>query len=468
MVAIEHPTSRLTTTVPLYIQIAEGLLDRIESGELAPGDRLPSERELSEMLAVNRMTVRRALRMLEMQGLLIRRQGNGTYVAEPKIERQAGQLVPLLAIDLGWKDKILFTPGPLTTSRTVKQAMLRDVGSRDFEFIELVREIRRRLLRLGGVADRGYEAVIMQGSGTFGLESVISSTIPPDGKLLVIVNGAYGRRIAQIASVLKIDIATLTYAEDSKPNLQEITATLSADEGITDVAVVHCETTTGIINPVQEIGAIVKKLGQRYFVDAMSSFGAVPLNLAECGIDYLVSSANKCIEGAPGFSFVLAKRNSLLATAGYARSLSLDLLAQWKGLEANGQFRFTPPTHVLLAFHQALVELEEEGGVEARAARYRANYETLVTGMRAMGFQEYLKPEDQGYIITSFRYPCHPNFNFDGFYERLNEKGYVIYPGKVSEADCFRIGSIGRIFESDVRDLLAAIRETLAEMEVEL
>jgi 2-aminoethylphosphonate-pyruvate transaminase len=366
----------------------------------------------------------------------------------------------------GWKDKVLFTPGPLTTSRTVKQAMLRDVGSRDFELIEMVRDIRRRLLHLGGVDNADYEAILMQGSGTFCLEAVVSSTIPPDGSLLVIVNGAYGKRIAQIAAVLEINTSLLAYPEDAKPDLQEIAQALSTDESITHVAVVHCETTTGIVNPVAEIGGVVRASGRRYFVDAMSSFGAIPLNLSEGGIDYLVASANKCIEGVPGFGFILARRDALLETEGYARSLSLDLLAQWRGLEANGQFRFTPPTHALIAFHQALLELEAEGGVEGRAARYRANYQTLVAGMRDLGFREYLRPEDQGYIITSFRYPSHPNFDFDEFYRRLNEKEYVIYPGKVSDADCFRIGSIGRISVADVRGLLAAMRDTLAEMEV--
>jgi len=242
---------------------------------------------------------------------------------------------------------------------------------------------------------------------------------------------------------------------------------LATDEAISAVAVVHCETTTGIMNPVEEIGRVVKHFDKVYFVDAMSSFGAVPLNLAAAGIDYLVSSANKCIEGVPGFAFVLAKRETLASTEGYARSLSLDLLAQWRGLEANGQFRFTPPTHALLAFHQALLELEAEGGVIGRAARYRTNYETLVAGMREMGFQEYLEPGVRGYIITSYRYPAHPSFSFERFYQSLNEQGHVIYPGKVSAADCFRIGSIGRIFPAYVRGLLAAIRETLAEMEKE-
>ena len=200
----------------------------------------------------------------------------------------------------------------------------------------------------------------------------------------------------------------------------------------------------------------------------MSSFGAVPLDLSQAGVDYLVSSANKCIEGVPGFAFAIARREALLETEGWARTVSLDLLAQWKGLDANGQFRFTPPTHALLAFHQALLELEAEGGVEGRGARYRENWETLVTGMRALGFQEYLRPQDQGYIITSFHYPKHPNFDFKEFYQCLNDKGYVIYPGKVSDADCFRIGSIGRLFPTDIRDLLGAIRETLEEKGIEL
>ncbi len=373
-----------------------------------------------------------------------------------------GNMIP------GSKDKMLFTPGPLTTSQTVKQAMLRDLGSRDFEFIGLVKEIRQKLVEVGQADQSEYTTVIMQGSGTFGLEAVVSSTVPPDGKLLVLINGAYGSRIAKIASILKIDTVKLNCPENTTPNLQEIEDILQADAQITNVSVVHCETTTGIVNPIEEIGSIVAKYGARYFVDAMSSFGAVPVNLAKCNIDYLVSSANKCIEGVPGFSFVLCKLSSLQQTAGYARSLSLDLLDQYRGLERNGQFRFTPPTHALVAFRQALAELEAEGGVPGRAKRYRTNYETLIAGMRRMGFKEYLKPEDQGYIITSFLYPDDRNFVFETFYESLNQKGYVIYPGKVSDADCFRIGNIGRIFEPDVRALLAAIRETIQEMGVKL
>jgi len=368
----------------------------------------------------------------------------------------------------GWSDKALFTPGPLTTSRTVKQAMLRDLGSRDYAFLAVIKEIRRRLLVLGGAADAGYEAIPMQGSGTFSVEAVLTSTAPRDGKFLLIVNGAYGHRMAKICAIHGIAHDILECPEDATPHLDALAQRLDADSAITHVAVVHCETTTGIINPIAEIGRVVKNAGRIYFVDAMSSFGAVPVDLPACGIDYLVSSSNKCIEGVPGFGFILARREALLATEGWARTLSLNILDQWRGLESNGQFRFTPPTHALLAFHQALLELEAEGGVAGRAARYTANHHCLVAGMRAMGFREYLSPERQGCIITSFRYPEHDSFAFEEFYRRLNDRGYVIYPGKVSRADCFRIGTIGRLCEADILALLGGIRDVMGEMGIAL
>ena len=372
------------------------------------------------------------------------------------------------------KDKTLFTPGPLTTSQTVKQAMLRDLGSHDIVFIETVHHIRQMLLDVAGVpgadvaGDNGYEVVLMQGNGTFGLESVIGSTVPSNGKLLVIINGVYGNRIAKIAKVLKIKTATLEYPTDVVPSAAAVDRVLTEDKAITNVVVVHCETTSGIMNPIEQIGEVVGRHRKSYFVDSMSAFGAVPFDFKKCKIDFLVSSANKCIEGVPGFSFAICRRGSLLAAEGCARSVSLDLLAQWQGLEANGQFRFTPPTHVILAFEQALCELAAEGGVEGRAARYRANNKTLLSGMRDMGVVEYLPRELQGVIITAFCYPDHPRFQFEEFYKRLNDKGFVIYPGKVSNIDCFRIGNIGHLFESDILALLAAIRSTLDEMGITL
>ena len=365
-------------------------------------------------------------------------------------------------------DKLLFTPGPLTTSKTVRQAMLRDLGSRDTEFLAVVRNIRCRLLELGNVAHAGYEAVLMQGSGTFAVEAVISSTLPRDGKLLVLINGAYGQRMAKIARTLGIATETQAFPEAQPVTPDAVRDVLQRDRAVTHVGVIHSETTTGMINPVESIGAVVKENGRTFIVDAMSSYGGVPIDLVAAGIDFLVSSANKCIQGVPGFGFVLARRDLLAEAEGRARSLSLDLVAQWKGLEADGQFRFTPPTHVLLAFWQALVELEAEGGVAARAARFAANQRALMEGMTALGFRAYLAPELQSSIITSFFYPAHPNFNFKTFYQGLSDQGFVIYPGKVSDAECFRIGTIGHLFPDDIRALTAAIGRTLAAMQVEM
>lgn len=364
--------------------------------------------------------------------------------------------------------KLLFTPGPLTTSTSVKEAMLRDAGSRDREFIQTVGEIRRRLLAIGGVVvgDTAgeYECVLMQGSGTFAIESVISSAIPRSGKLLVLVNGAYGRRIAQMARVHGIETETLDTPENRKISPAGVAERLAASNGITHVAVIHCETTTGIVNPIEAIGAEVARAGAAYIVDAMSSFCAIELNMDAARIDFLVSSANKCIEGVPGFGFVLARRRRLLEAKGQARTFSLDLHAQWAGLEIDGQFRFTPPTHVLLAFHQALVELEAEGGSAGRAARYRTNHTALMRGMTEIGFETYLAPEDLSFIITTFRYPQHPRFCFEQFYQRLSEQGFVIYPGKLTAEPCFRIGTIGRLFALDIEALLEAIHRVLKEM----
>lgn len=355
--------------------------------------------------------------------------------------------------------KLLFTPGPLTTSATVKAAMMRDAGSRDAEFIAAVHDIRERLLRIGGSQPGGdYECVPMQGSGTFAIESVISSVIPRSGGLLVLVNGAYGRRIVEMARVHGIGVQAVETPENRKISPEAVAERLREFAGVTHVAVIHCETTTGIVNPIAEIGEKVARAGATYIVDAMSSFGAIPIDLAGVHADFLISSANKCIEGVPGFGFVLARRSRLIAAKGLARTLSLDLHAQWQGLENGGQFRFTPPTHALLAFHQALLELDAEGGVQGRAARYCRNHQVLAKGMAAMGFEPYLAPQDQSYIITTYRYPANPEFRFEEFYSRLSEMGFVIYPGKLSQEPCFRIGTIGRLGVEEIEGLLAAIR----------
>jgi 2-aminoethylphosphonate-pyruvate transaminase len=363
--------------------------------------------------------------------------------------------------------KRLFTPGPLNTSRTVKQAMLVDMGSRDDDFIAVVREIRRRLLELGGVSQaEGYEAVLLQGSGTFGIEAVLSSAIPPNGKLLLLINGAYGERMLQIAERHRLAVDVLRWPEDRVVDPATVERRLEEDPAITHVAVVHCETTTGILNPIDAIGKSVRAAGRTFIVDAMSSFGGIPLSLDETHVDFLISSANKCIESVPGFSFVLARREAVMRCEGVARTLSLDLSDQWRGLEMNGQFRFTPPTHALLAFAQALRELEAEGGVAGRAKRYQANHATLIAGMRALGFRAYLPPEDQSWIITAFHYPRSPAFRFEDFYHRLAARGMVIYPGKLGQVACFRIGNIGCLTISDIQQLLDAVATVLDSMKI--
>lgn len=363
-------------------------------------------------------------------------------------------------------DKLLFTPGPLTTSAAVKQAMLHDVGSRDDAFVGLIQKIRRRLLQIGGVDDGTYEAVLMQGSGTFAVESVISSVIPRDGELLVAVNGAYGRRMAEIAKTLGIETQTMVVPEVHPIVPTQLEDLLARHPAITHVGIVHCETTTGMLNPVREIGQLVRRLHKTFLVDAMSSFGGMPMDIRSWGVDFLVSSANKCIQGVPGFGLVLARRDLLREADGRARSVSLDLVSQWKGMETDGQFRFTPPTHAVLAFWQALEELEAEGGTTGRAARYAENKRILVQGMEKLGFEPYLAPQDQSHIITSFHYLKHPEFDFQRFYQLLRDKGFVIYPGKLTTGNSFRIGTIGHLFPKDVRALLGAVGRSLEEMRI--
>jgi 2-aminoethylphosphonate-pyruvate transaminase len=363
------------------------------------------------------------------------------------------------------RDNLLFTPGPLTTSQTVKQAMLRDAGSWHADFNALVADIRSRLLTLAGLTrEGGWEAILMQGSGTFGVEAVFQTCVPPKGRVVVLANGAYGERIAQMLQYAKIDHHVLRTAEDVPADATALETYLAENPAVTHVAVVHCETTTGLLNPIDAVGRVAKRRGKIYVVDAMSSFAGIPIDIEECGIDFLISSSNKCIEGVPGFSFVLCRRAALLASEGSARSLSLDLLAQLKGFEKDGKFRYTPPTHVVLAFDQAMRELELEGGIPGRQARYRRNHQTLLAGMLRLGFRSYLKPELQSAIITAFLYPPGRRFDFDQFYNDLSRRGFIIYPGKLTKVDTFRIGNIGRIFPSDIEQLVAAIGGVVGQL----
>lgn len=359
----------------------------------------------------------------------------------------------------------LLTPGPLTTSRGVKSAMLADWGSRDVEFRRVVGDIRKGLLGLAG-CDDSFECVIMQGSGTFAIEAALGAFCPKsETKTLVVANGAYGDRAAAILTRLGRPVVKIDKGDSAAPTVEDVTKALDADAAISHVWIIHCETTSGIVNPIEEIGRAVKSRGKVYMVDAMSSFGAVALDMST-GMDVMVSSSNKCIEGVPGFSYVLVKRAMLEASKGMSHSVVLDLFEQWKGLEANGQFRFTPPTHALVAFHQAMKEHAEEGGVAARGARYRRNAQILVKGMRDMGFSTLLSDNQAGPIIQTFLTPRDKNFDFEQFYEELRRRGFAIYPGKLTKRPSFRIGTIGKVDEAVMQGALKAIREVLANMNV--
>jgi 2-aminoethylphosphonate-pyruvate transaminase len=360
---------------------------------------------------------------------------------------------------------ILLTPGPLTTSDTVKTAMLRDWGSRDSRFIAMNTHLRQHLPELVGAAAT-HVCVPVQGSGTFAVEATIGTLVPADGKLLVLVNGAYGKRMVRIAEVIGLQVRTLEWPEDQPVDAGQVAQALAADPDVTHVAVVHCETTSGILNPIEAIAQAVAQAGRHLLIDAMSAFGALPLDYATAPFTAVMASSNKCLEGAPGMGFAIIRRDALEECKGNAHSLSLDLYDQWCGLEGNGQWRFTPPTHVIAALDQALTEHQAEGGVAGRGARYANNHRLLVDGMEALGFRTLLPRALQAPIIVTFLMPADPAFRFADFYESLRAKGYVIYPGKLTVADSFRIGCIGRIGASEIKGALAAIATTLTEMGV--
>ncbi|MBI3781794.1 MAG: 2-aminoethylphosphonate--pyruvate transaminase [Deltaproteobacteria bacterium] len=360
---------------------------------------------------------------------------------------------------------LLLTPGPLTTAVTTREAMLRDWGSRDQVFLELNARVRQRVVEIaGGVGT--HVCVPVQGSGTFAVEAAIGTLMPRRGKLLVLVNGAYGRRMAQICNVAGIDCVTHEWPELEPVDAATTAELLDADPRISHVAVVHCETTTGLLNPVEEVAAAVAQRGRGLLIDAMSAFGAIDLSARNVRYDALMASSNKCIEGTPGVGFAILRTKVLKQCEGNARSLSLDLYDQWRGFEKNNQWRFTPPTHVLAAFDRALADHAAEGGVAGRGARYRQNCKILVDGMRQMGFKTALPDELQAPIIVTFLLPRDKEFEFHRFYEQLARRGFLIYPGKLTKGDTFRIGCIGQVYPDDMRRALTAVRQALDELGV--
>lgn len=347
----------------------------------------------------------------------------------------------------------LLTPGPLTTTETVKSVMMFDHCTWDDDYKQITLNIRKNLLKFAHASEEAYTVVLMQGSGTFGVESVLSSVIGKEEKLLIITNGAYGERMIDIAKHNEIRYVVYNEAYNKVPSADTVNNILNKDSEITHVAMVHSETTSGILNDIEAIAKVVKAQGRTFIVDAMSSFGGVDIDVQGLQIDFIVSSANKCIQGVPGFSFIICNKQLLMESKGKARSLSLDLYDQWETMNKDGKWRFTSPTHVVLAFDQAIKELEAEGGIAARAQRYEENNKLLIETMREMGIEPYIDSEHQGPIITTFYYPTSRNFSFNEMYSYVKERGYAIYPGKVTSADTFRIGNIGEIYKEDIEAL---------------
>lgn len=372
-----------------------------------------------------------------------------------------GQLIEPPRMGEPW----LLTPGPLSTSYAVKAEMLRDRGSWDGDFRAMTAALRTRLVALLGAGGEAFTAVPMQGSGSFAVEAMLGTLVPRRGRALVLANGAYGLRAAAALRQMGRAVAVLDKGDYRPPRGAEVAGLLARDPAITHVVAIHCETSSGILNPLAEIAEAVAGAGRRLLVDSMSAFGAVPLP-AGLPFDALVSSANKCIEGVPGFGFALVRRAVLAEAQGNAHSLALDLYAQWAEFQRSGQWRYTPPTHAVAAFLRALDEHQAEGGVAARGARYAENRDVLVAGLRGLGFETLLADRWLSPIITTFFCPADPAFGFGEFYDRMKAKGFILYPGKLTAADSFRVGHIGRLDAGVMRAVVAAVAETLTEMGV--
>jgi 2-aminoethylphosphonate-pyruvate transaminase len=363
------------------------------------------------------------------------------------------------------QDPWLLTPGPLTTSMQTKKAMLHDWGSRDENFIATNQRVLSELLNIAN-GKGTHTCVPLQGSGTFIVEAVLSTMIPKSGKALVLINGAYGKRMVKILQYANKEYSTLETPEDIPPNLINLDKALKSDQNITHVLVIYCETTSGILNPIEDIAKITEENGRKLIIDAMSAFGAVELDARKVTFDAMMASSNKCLEGVPGFGFGIIRQSALEICKDNAHTLSLDLFDQWKTMLNYNQWRFTPPTHVIYALDSALKQFKNEGGLKSRHLRYSNNCRILIDGMRALGFETLLPDELQAPIIVTFKMPSDKNFNFKDFYEFLSKRGYLIYPGKLTVIPSFRIGCIGHIGEKEMHGAIKAIGDTLNEMNV--
>jgi len=367
------------------------------------------------------------------------------------------------------KRKVLLNPGPATTTDSVKQAQIvPDICPREEEFGNIMKDIRNNLVKIAK-GDENYTSILFAGSGTAVMDSVINSVVSPNKKILIINNGAYGERLVKIAHAYKIDFRELKYSWGNKIELDEIKSILKQEKNISCIGVVHHETTSGILNPIEKIGKIAKENNCTFIVDTISSFAGVPINIKECNIDFMMSTSNKCIQGMAGVAFVICKKSEIERIKRYPkRSFYLDLYSQYVYLESNNQTRFTPPVQVMYALNQAITEFFEEGA-EHRYSRYKKNYQILLDGLRDRRFNIFLKDDAiHSNILVTINEPNHPNFDFKLFHDKLYEKGFTIYPGKIKSEKTFRIAVMGAINHKDIENFLISLDEVLFDMKVNL
>jgi 2-aminoethylphosphonate-pyruvate transaminase len=361
------------------------------------------------------------------------------------------------------RDPILLTPGPLTTTLRTKLAMLRDWGSWDSDFIAVTAKVRQSLIKVIHGED-SHVVVPLQGSGTFSVEAAVATVVPREGHVLVADNGAYCKRAARLTSMMGRRCTVLPFEESAAVDAAVIEAKLVEDASISHVVLIHCETGAGVLNPLAEVAEVCARRGVGLIVDAMSSFGALPIDAREIRFDALVAASGKCLEGVPGMGFIFLRKSILEGCAGRNQSLAMDLHDQYTYMEKTGQWRFTPPTHVLVALAEAIAQFEEEGGQPARLARYTDNYRTLVDGMGRLGFMPFLEPAVQAPIIVTFHAPGDAAYEFKAFYAAARKHGFVLYSGKLTQAETFRVGCIGAIGRNEMQQAVHAVELALQDL----
>ncbi len=361
------------------------------------------------------------------------------------------------------RDKILLTPGPLTTTLRTKLAMLKDWGSWDSDFNAVTASVRKSLLDIL----HGHEShvvVPLQGSGTFSVEAAVATLVPQDGHVLVLDNGAYCKRAAKLTTLMGRKCTLMPFDEAAQVSPAALADKLAQDRSITHVVLIHCETGVGVLNPLQAIADVCKAHGKGLIVDAMSSFAALEIDARKVQFDALIAASGKCLEGVPGMGFVFIRKVILEGCAGRSQSLAMDLYDQYAYMEKTTQWRFTPPTHVVVALAEAIAQFEEEGGQPARLARYTSNYTTLIEGMSQLGFKPFLDPAIQAPIIVTFHAPADKRYDFKKFYAAARERGFVLYPGKLTQVETFRVGCIGAIGPNEMAQAVHAIAGALQDM----